>query len=163
MRAMLRDFVPADASAVNAVAAEAWAQYRPSYSDQALLDSNLARTAELASTAELIVADIDGQVIGVVGYVGPSAERHPMFEPGWTIMRMLVVKPSARGHGIGRLLAAECISRARRDGAAYMALHTAEIMQVALGMYQRMGFNYLRPLADMNGVKYGLYLKSLAV
>jgi len=162
MHATLRDFVPADASAVNAVAADAWAEFRASYTDQAVVDSNLARTAEIATTAELIVAVSHGQVVGAVGYVGPTAKRHPMFEPGWTIMRMLVVKPSARGHGVGRLLAEECVSRARRDGASFMALHTAEIMQVALAMYQRMGFKYLRSLPDMNGVKYALYLKSLA-
>jgi hypothetical protein len=34
----------------------------------------------------------------------------------------------------------ECISRARRLGAACLNLHTTDMMQVAMRMYERMGF-----------------------
>jgi hypothetical protein len=34
----------------------------------------------------------------------------------------------------------ECIGRARRLGAACLNLHTTDMMQVAMRMYERMGF-----------------------
>jgi ribosomal protein S18 acetylase RimI-like enzyme len=34
----------------------------------------------------------------------------------------------------------ECVNRARRSGAAAVSLHTTDMMQVAMQMYERMGF-----------------------
>jgi ribosomal protein S18 acetylase RimI-like enzyme len=75
---------------------------------------------------------------------------------------MLVVRPEYRGRGIGRGLTEECVRRARRDGAPLIALHTTPIMAVALPMYERMGFEFLRAAPDRSGVPYGIYVKHLA-
>ena len=74
-------------------------------------------------------------------------------------MRLFVVDPAARGLGIGKALAEACIARARDGGVAVFALHTSNIMQVALSMYERMGFIYLRPAPPIHGVAYGVYVK----
>jgi ribosomal protein S18 acetylase RimI-like enzyme len=37
-------------------------------------------------------------------------------------------------------LIAECIHRARTRGADVLTLHTADVMQVAMRLYERMGF-----------------------
>ena len=42
--------------------------------------------------------------------------------------------------GIGRLLMDECLRRSRLRAATTMGLHTTELMAVARGMYERMGF-----------------------
>ena len=76
-------------------------------------------------------------------------------------MRMLVVAPGFRGHGIGRALAQDCIDRARRDGAPVFALHTSELMHVALPMYQRMGFEWHSTAPMIHGVKYDVYIKKI--
>jgi GNAT superfamily N-acetyltransferase len=55
-------------------------------------------------------------------------------------VRLLAVAPEARGQGIGTALMKECIRRARRLGAACLNLHTTDMMQVAMRMYERMGF-----------------------
>jgi ribosomal protein S18 acetylase RimI-like enzyme len=34
----------------------------------------------------------------------------------------------------------ECVRRARRSGAAALTLHTTDIMQAAVRLYERMGF-----------------------
>jgi ribosomal protein S18 acetylase RimI-like enzyme len=44
---------------------------------------------------------------------------------------------------VGRTLTAACIQRAIERGSAPVILHTTKSMQIAWGMYQRMGF--LRP------------------
>ena len=70
--------------------------------------------------------------------------------------------PSVRGgQGLGRQLTEECIRRARRDGAAAIALHTSPIMQVALAMYLRLGFVPARETPPVFGVPYRIYLKRL--
>lgn len=76
---------------------------------------------------------------------------------------MLVVSPKARGAGVGRALAQECLARARRDKAEVFALHTSPIMTVALLMYERMGFRFLRDAPAIHGVPYGIYVKSLSL
>lgn len=157
----IRDFDPDDVESVNAVALAAFSQYQDIYKDWETFSQNISRMASLAEQGELIVATREDKVVGAVVYIGPHKPRSDIFEPAWPIIRMLVVSPDARGLGIGRALAQECISRARRDGALDIALHTSPIMEVALQMYQRMGFVHMYQAPDTHGVPYGVYLMRL--
>lgn len=160
----IRPYRDEDADAVNALALAAFEQYRGVYRDWETLARGVGSMAAMAGSAELIVAgDAAGALTGAVAYVGPHrAPRADFFAPEWPIIRMLVVDPSARGRGLGRRLTEECIARARRDGAGVIALHTSPAMEVALGLYLRMGFRLERRVPDRFGVPYGVYLKSLA-
>jgi GNAT superfamily N-acetyltransferase len=157
----IRDFTPDDAAGVNAVALAAFEQYRGEYSDWPQFAKQVGAMASLAEHGEVIVALSEGRVAGAVAYLGPRAAKPAMFDPAWPVIRMLVVDPSERGQGLGRALTEECIRRARRDGAAEIALHTSPIMQVALAMYLRHGFVPLRETAPVFGVPYRIYLKRL--
>ncbi|UGQ48783.1 GNAT family N-acetyltransferase [Massilia endophytica] len=157
----LREFHAGDAEAVNGLAVRAFAQYQDRYTDWPVFRSRLEGMSALAGQAELIVAELHGVLAGAVGYIGPHKPKAAIFRPEWPIMRMLVVDPAARGHGIGRLLAQECIARARRDGANEIALHTSQIMNVALPMYLRMGFQWRSDVPDIHGVPYALYTLAL--
>ncbi len=113
----------------------AWAEYRDSMAS--------AITGE-GPPAEKIVAEQDGAIVGSVlllpaGTVfhGPNDEEMAIACPE---MRLLAVPPSARGQGIGVALMEECISRARQSGVAAITLHTADMMQTAMQMYERRGF-----------------------
>jgi predicted N-acetyltransferase YhbS len=161
LRYEIRDFTPADADAVNTVALAAFEQYRGAYSDWPDFANQIGAMTRLAENGEIIVAESGGRVAGAVAYVGPNAAKPAMFDPAWPVIRMLVVDPSERGQGLGRALTEECIRRARRDGAAQIALHTSPIMQVALAMHLRQGFMPLRETAPVFGVPYCIYLKSL--
>lgn len=161
---LIRRFRGADAAAVNAVALAAFDQYRGVYDDWETLRRGVGEMASLAATAEILVAEApEGGIAGAVAYVGPGREpRADFFAPEWPIVRMLVVDPAARGQGIGRGLTEACIELARRDGARAIALHTSPAMEVALGLYLRMGFRLERSVPDRFGVPYGLYLKPLS-
>lgn len=161
MDGLIRDYRSADAAAVNALAVEAFEEYRDFYSDWSAFSEGLKATASLARDGELIVAEAGGRVVGAVAYIGPNRPKSSFFEPQWSIMRMLVVSPDARGRGIGRGLAEECIARARRDRASQFALHTASIMAVARPMYERMGFRFLRDAPNIFGVPYAIYVMRL--
>lgn len=154
----IRPFEDKDAEAVDAVATEAFEQYRGVYGDWEILERAVGRTSALAREAELLVAETDGKVAGAVAYCPPFSEpRASFFEPHWPLIRMLVVAPYARGRGLGRSLTEACIERARRDGAASIALHTSPAMEVALALYLRMGFRLERRVEDRFGVPYAVY------
>ena len=92
-------------------------------------------------TSELIVAEHAGGVVGAVTfYPNASPSEQGEWPPGWTGVRLLAVHPDARGLGIGRALMDECLRRSRQRGAGTLGLHTTELMAVARGMYERMGF-----------------------
>lgn len=157
----LREYAPSDALAVNALAVAAFEQFMTAYTDWPAFRAKIESMSNLAATGEIVVAELDEKLVGAVVYVGPHQPKSEFFAPEWPIMRMLVVAPESRGHGVGRALAEECILRARRDGAADFALHTSKIMSVALPMYQRMGFNWWADAPSIYGVRYGVYIKRL--
>lgn len=157
----LRDFAPADAQRINKLAVTAFEQFKDAYTDWPIFQSSISAMSALADTGEIIVAECGSDIVGAVAYIGPGSKKAAFFRPEWPVMRMLVVSPQARGQGVGKALAVECLARATRDGADSFALHTSELMHVALPMYQRMGFRWLGPAPDIHGVKYGIYLKEL--
>lgn len=157
----VRDFQNEDAPAVNRTVLAAWRQYRPVFSDWPQTAEFFAKAADLAEDLALLIAEDEGDVVGVVGYVGPELGREGIFEPSWAMIRMLSVSPRARGRGIGRQLAQACIARARQDGARTIGLHTSPVMTIALPMYLRLGFVHYRDIPDRHGVPYAVYTLSL--
>jgi len=94
--------------------------------------------------SEQIVALLDGKLVAGVSYY-PGGKIHyenaqVKIPSDWTGIRLLGVDPSARGHGIGKALTEECLRRSRAAGAPVVLLHTTMLMELARGMYVRMGF-----------------------
>lgn len=157
----LHDYLPIDSREVDALAIAAFEQFKDAYTDWPVFQSKIATMSALSAHGELIVARQAHRLVGAVAYIGPQQPKSQFFDQAWPIMRMLVVSPEARGLGVGRLLADECIARGRRDRATVFALHTSELMAIALPMYQRMGFEWHAAAPDIHGVAYGVYLKQL--
>lgn len=158
----IRLYRTTDARALNAVALRAFGQYR----DQAGLDwpamaRGVSAMAELAEVGQLMVAEHDGRLCGGVAYLPVAARKAEFFDPDWPIIRMLVVDPTARNLGLGRLLTQACIDRAIAEGAPAIALHTTPIMAAALALYLRMGFERRRDAPDLFGQSYGVYVRQL--
>jgi len=158
---LLRDFRDADAGEVNRLALAAFEEFSGKYSDWPALAAILGRMSELAQHGEIVIAEATGNITGAVAYIPPHQPKAPYFEKAWPVIRSLVVDPASRGAGIGRALTEECIKRARRDGSPLIALHTSEIMTVALPMYLRMGFEWRHEAPPIYGVPYAVYLKKL--
>ena len=157
----LREYTIQDAEAINQIALAAFEQFKDCYTNWPAFSQGIGRMASLADSADLIVAESPEGILGAVGYVGPGKPKANYFEPEWAIMRMLVVKPSACGQSIGKALAEECIVRAQRDQVRTFALHTSKIMNIALPMYLRMGFEWLKDIPVNSGVQYAVYVKKL--
>ena len=114
--------------------------------------------AELAADGDLFVAERQGVIVGAVVHVGPGRPRSSIFPDDWSVIRMLVVAPEARGHGAGGQLVAACLECARAAGAPVVALHTSPVMVAALRLYTAIGFIRDRELAPIRGVPYGRYV-----
>lgn len=157
MNYSIYNFTSNDGEDVSKIAVSAFEQYKELYDDWDVFVSKIAAMPSLAESSEIITAKIDGEIVGAVAYVAPHKPKAEFFEPEWAVIRMLVVAPKARGLGIGKALTQECIDRAKRDGANTIALHTSEIMQTALAMYLRMGFEYKKDGPNIFGVEYKVY------
>ena len=159
--AVIRDYLPADRDVVGAVALAAFAQYAGDYDDWPAFSAGIARMADLAADGDLLVAERDGRVVGAVVHVGPGRPRSAIYPDDWSVLRMLVVDPAARGGGIGRALVTAALERAVQAGAPAVGLHTSPIMATALRMYLSLGFVREHDLPPNRGVPYARYVLSL--
>jgi GNAT superfamily N-acetyltransferase len=94
--------------------------------------------------AEQIVAEQDDTIVGTVLLLPagtvltlPNGASVTLTYPE---VRLLAVAPARRGRGVGAALVRECLRRTRESGATALTLHTTDMMRVAMGMYERMGF-----------------------
>lgn len=154
----IRPYVETDRAAVNAVALAAFAQYAGDYEDWPAFSAGIARMADLAGDGDLFVAEREGAVVGAVVHVGPGRPRSAIFPDDWSVIRMLVVDPAARGGGIGRALVAAALEQSRRANAPAVGLHTSPIMATALRLYESIGFVREHDLPPIRGVPYARYV-----
>jgi ribosomal protein S18 acetylase RimI-like enzyme len=73
-------------------------------------------------------------------------------------MKRLYVRPSARGLGVGRLIAERLMDVARAQGYQTMLLDTLDDMEAARAMYETLGFEeippyYFNPIAGAHYLK----------
>jgi len=145
MASRIRDARADDRDAIEAVTLDAYQQYATVM--PALWEAyrqNIVSTLAAAALGALIVAEAGGRIVGSVllyraGTVidRPGGGSLTLASPE---VRLLAVAPEARGKGVGVALMRECVARARASGAARLTLHTTEMMQAAVRLYERMGF-----------------------
>jgi ribosomal protein S18 acetylase RimI-like enzyme len=140
----IRDAFPAEIQAMVALTLDAYAQFAPLIPTSLWegYRANIIETLSAPDPVERIVAARDGTLVGSVLLFLPRAAAGADHTEAPTLpyIRLLAVPPAARGRGVAKALMAECLRRVQAMGAQAIDLHTMDMMDVAMRMYERMGF-----------------------
>ena len=107
------------------------------------------------------IAELDGRRVGCVFCVAGD-------EPGTAKLRILLVHPDARGHGVGTRLVDACVAFARDAGYARVRLWTNDVLAAARRIYLAAGFRLVGEEkhhsfgVDLVGQDYELELSTVA-
>ncbi|UQX02917.1 GNAT family N-acetyltransferase [Streptomyces sp. RerS4] len=142
MDIVIRTAVPEDYAELGALTAQA-------YLDDGLLGDNrddtyeraLRDVAGRAEEAEVLVATLDGVLLGGVTFAPPGSRMADVAGPGEAEFRMLTVARAGRGRGAGEALVRACVQRARAiEGVTRLVLSTQAQSAAAHRIYERLGF-----------------------
>ena len=107
------------------------------------------------------IAELDGRRVGCIFCVTGE-------EPGTAKLRILLVHPDARGHGVGTSLVDTCVAFAREAGYTRVRLWTNDVLAAARRIYLAAGFRLVGEEphrsfgADLVGQDYELDLSGAA-
>ncbi|MDO8362587.1 MAG: GNAT family N-acetyltransferase [Actinomycetota bacterium] len=113
----------------------------PGYPRDAEYDAMLGDVATRSTEAEVLVAVLDGRMVGCLTYVADHHSPHAEFaDADAASFRYFGVAPGVQSRGVGEAMVNWCIARARLDGLLRIRIHTLESMPGAQRLYTRMGF-----------------------
>lgn len=141
---VVRDIVDSDLESVREVLLDAYEQYAislPPESWEEYRTSIVSSVTEANSKAKL-VAVVDGKVVGSVFIFDSSitAYGNEELDIATPIIRLLAVSKQARHLGVATELIRASAKRALEWGADTLHLHTSDMMDSAVRLYERLGF-----------------------
>jgi ribosomal protein S18 acetylase RimI-like enzyme len=143
MNVEIREALPEEFAETGVVTAEAYREFFAEADSElkAYLDE-IADVAGRATRTTILVAVDGDRIMGsaTLELDGRTDEDAQPLAPDEAHIRMLGVRPDARGAGVGRRLMAACEERARAAGRTRMTLHTTTLMRAARQMYASLGY-----------------------
>lgn len=126
-----------------------------------VLKKAISSNADAQDGVELIVAEVDGQIVGSVVLFPAKSDAYEghVDELDYPEIRMLAVAPDARRKGAAKALVSECIRRAEEKGFSFVGLHTGQFMEGAMRLYESMGFER-EPQFDFQPANDGIIVKA---
>lgn len=113
----------------------------PSYPHNDDYDVVLGDVAGRMHESIVLVAVLDGQLVGCLTYVAGQHSAHAEFhDADGASFRYFGVLPGLQGFGVGEAMVQWCIERARLDGRARLRIHSLDSMPAAQRLYLRLGF-----------------------
>ena len=129
-----------DAEAAGAIVQAAYFRL-PGYPRDDEYDVLLGEVGSRAADSKVVVAVLDGELVGCLTYVADMSNPHAEFDDADAAsFRYFGVEPAAQGKGVGEAMVQWCICTARTDGRQRIRIHTLESMPGAQRLYERMGF-----------------------
>ncbi len=139
---IIRDAGIEELDKVSGLLKHSYLEYKPQFPDDAW-EMYLASITDIRSRfdkSQLIVAEVGRQLAGTVTLYLRAKDSDEIWPDGWAVIRLLGVDPRYRRMGIAKALMEECLDRCRKLSIATVGLHTTQIMNIALRMYENMGF-----------------------
>ncbi len=117
--------------------------------------ANIGDLTQKPNTELLVAVSKEGSIGGGVVYFsdmkyygsGGTATQ----EKNASGFRLLAVDSTIRGQGLGKLLSLECIKKAKALHQNNLVIHTTNSMQIAWGMYEKLGFKRATDLDFLQG------------
>lgn len=134
----LREAGEGDAEAIVGLWTEAYFTEGEGGRDTPYSRSDLAET--VAAAAHLLVAELDGAVVGVVALLGPEEPTRAVAAMGEAELARLVIGSNARRRGIGRALAERCAALAREHDWPAIALWSRPYQTAGHRLYESLGY-----------------------
>ena len=134
----IREATGGDAEAVVALWTEAYFTEGEGGRDAPYAPSDFHATA--ASAAHLLVAEADGDVVGIVALLAPNEPSRAIAREGEAELARLVVAATSRQRGIGRMLASECAELARSQDWKAIALWSRRYQTAGHRLYESLGY-----------------------
>ncbi len=161
---LIREARPGELAAVEALVKGAYREFRELVPQEGWERWMASITEAIASgDGLLLVAEVDGAVEGAVQFFPDASRSHQGRWPaGAATIRLLAVRPEARGSGLGRRLTEECLRRARELHLATVYLYTGRFMLAARHIYEKLGFKRApewEPSPDLGPIAYRLDLR----
>jgi len=142
VKVLIREAGAGDLETVESLVKGAYLEYRelvPGEAWEKWMES--VSQAINAGAGLLLVAEVEGAIQGVVQFF-PDASRSGQgrWPVGSGTIRLLAVRPEARGQGLGARLTRECLRRARELKLPTIFLYTGRFMLAARHIYEKLGF-----------------------
>ncbi len=142
----IRLIEPADNAALAIIIRNALSEFNANKPGTVYFDESTDHLHELFKTGNGIyqVALMDNEIVGGGG-IFPTAG----LDADTCELVKMYLAPIARGKGLGKMLMQECLNTAHEAGYKKVYLETMPELVIAVPMYEKFGFNYLKgPLGN---------------
>lgn len=134
----MRDADESDAEAIVALWTEAYFSEGEGGRDKPYSRADFDETA--AAAAHLLVAELDGAVVGVAALLAPGEPTRAIADEGEAELARLAVGSTTRRQGIGRALTERCTALAREHGWPAIALWSRPYQTAGHRLYESLGY-----------------------
>ena len=122
---------------------------------QTISDENLYKDL-LRNAVSFVCENETGEIIGM-SFLVASGNPTEMYSEDQCYIRFVTVSDKYSGLKLGQKLTEACINFAKHSGEKKIALHTAEFMDKARYIYEKLGLEILKDIEPRYGKKYWLY------
>jgi len=141
---VVREAGPDDDAAVGEILVSGYlTRYAQKMPEVVLTDRRKAELRDVASKrkeALVLVAELEGRVVGTVAVWRPGAPASEAWLPEACDLRHLAIDPAAQGRRLSRPLLDEAERRARQMGAKYVCLHVRRGNEGVARLYMDRGY-----------------------
>lgn len=143
-RVRIREARPEDDAAIGELLVEAFmTQYAKHLPEVVYTDERKRELRDVASrraVAKVLVAEVDGEVVGTVALLPPGAPGSQAWLPGAADLRQLATSVRFHGTGLARPLLDAADDVARQWGVETVTLHVRKGANGVMRMYERRGY-----------------------